>query len=260
MAATTNNLALLIDGDNVSAKVVGGLMAEVAKYGTVSVRRIYGDWTDPILRPWKEVLVQHSITPMQQFAYTTGKNATDGFMIIDAMDLLYTSRFSSFCIVSSDSDFTRLAARIREQGVTVYGFGERKTSRAFIAACNEFTYFDTLKMESVEPSKAPQPRRPGSPTLAARPKLVPKPLDQKTIQDIEAAVRKTPSYDGDWVNLAAVGSYLSQLSPDLQARNFGYERLKDFVKASGIVETKNHEMGIHPPIALVRIKEKDVEI
>jgi uncharacterized LabA/DUF88 family protein len=145
MAAAKDNLALLIDGDNVSAKVVGGLMAEVAKYGTVSVRRIYGDWTDPILRPWKEVLVQHSITPMQQFAYTTGKNATDGFMIIDAMDLLYTGRFTSFCIVSSDSDFTRLAARIREQGVTVYGFGERKTSRTLIAACDEFTYFDTMR-------------------------------------------------------------------------------------------------------------------
>ncbi|KAF1968221.1 hypothetical protein BU23DRAFT_602381 [Bimuria novae-zelandiae CBS 107.79] len=135
MANNNNtNLALLIDGDNVSPRIIVSLMAEVANYGTASVRRIYGDWTSPNLKGWKERLLNHSITPIQQFTYTTGKNATDGAMIIDAMDLLYTGRFSSFCIVSSDSDFTRLAARIREQGVTVYGFGERKTNNAFIAA------------------------------------------------------------------------------------------------------------------------------
>lgn len=121
----TSNPALLIDADNISAQVVDGLMAEVANYGTASVRRIYGDWTSPPLKSWRECLLQHSIIPIQQFAYTSGKNATDGAMIIDAMDLLYTDRFSAFCLVSSDSDFTRLAARIREQGVTVYGFGKR---------------------------------------------------------------------------------------------------------------------------------------
>jgi NYN domain len=127
--ATDNSgaLALLIDGDNASPKIVVGLMAEIANYGVASVKRIYGDWTGPNLKGWKECLPEHSIQPVQQFAYTTGKNATDGAMIIDAMDLLYTGRFSGFCIVSSDSDFARLAARIREQGVTVYGFGERKT-------------------------------------------------------------------------------------------------------------------------------------
>ena len=133
-------LALLIDGDNASPKIVAGLLAEVAKYGVAGVRRIYGDWTKPNLSGWKDCLLEHSIQPIQQFAYTTGKNATDGAMIIDAMDLLYTARFDGFCIVSSDSDFARLAARIREQGVTVYGFGERKTPRPFVTACDKFVY------------------------------------------------------------------------------------------------------------------------
>src|ERR1700730_14692665 len=138
------SLALLIDGDNVSPKIIVGLLAEIATYGVISVKRIYGDWTRPNLNGWKECLLEHSILPIQQFAYTAGKNATDGAMIIDAMDLLYTGRFSGFCIVSSDSDFTRLAARIREQGVIVYGFGERKAQRSLITACNKFVYFDVL--------------------------------------------------------------------------------------------------------------------
>ncbi len=141
---TSDTLALLIDGDNASPKIISGLLAEIADYGIASVKRIYGDWTKPNLNGWKECLLEHSIQPVQQFAYTTGKNATDGAMIIDAMDLLYTGRFSGFCIVSSDSDFARLAARIREQGVTVYGFGERKTPRPFITACDKFVYVDVL--------------------------------------------------------------------------------------------------------------------
>src|SRR6266702_7000739 len=141
------SLALLIDGDNASQKIVAGLLAEVAKYGAAGVRRIYGDWTKPNLGGWKSCLLEHSIQPIQQFAYTTGKNATDGAMIIDAMDLLNTGRFDGFCIVSSDSDFARLAARIREQGVTVYGFGERKTPRPFVTACDRFIYLDVLRQE-----------------------------------------------------------------------------------------------------------------
>src|ERR1700730_11962101 len=141
-------LAILIDGDNASPKIVVGLLAEVAKFGVAGVRRIYGDWTKPQLNGWKDCLLEHSIQPVQQFAYTTGKNATDGAMIIDAMDLLNTGRFDGFCIVSSDSDFARLAARIREQGVTVYGFGVRKTPRPFVTACDKFVYFDVLQSES----------------------------------------------------------------------------------------------------------------
>ena len=148
-------LALLIDGDNASPKIVVGLLAEVAKYGVAGVRRIYGDWTKPNLGGWKDCLLEHSIQPIQQFAYTTGKNATDGAMIIDAMDLLYTARFDGFCIVSSDSDFARLAARIREQGVTVYGFGERKTPRPFVTACDKFIYFDVLNAPGEEAFATP---------------------------------------------------------------------------------------------------------
>ena len=137
MADTGSTLALLIDGDNASPKIVNGLLAEVAKYGVASVRRIYGDWTKPNLGGWKSCLLEHSIQPIQQFAYTTGKNATDTAMVIDAMDLLYSGRFDGFCIVSSDSDFTRLAQRLRESGQIVYGFGEHKTPKSFVAACDK---------------------------------------------------------------------------------------------------------------------------
>ena len=159
-AENSGTLALLIDGDNASPKIVAGLLAEIANYGVASVKRIYGDWTGPNLKGWKECLLEHSIQPIQQFAYTTGKNATDGAMIIDAMDLLYTGRFGGFCIVSSDSDFARLAARIREQGVTVYGFGERKTPRPFVTACDKFVYFDVLnaagEQKEAETAAAPK--------------------------------------------------------------------------------------------------------
>src|ERR1700722_18831466 len=151
----SGTLALLIDGDNASPKIVIGLMAEIANYGVASVKRIYGDWTGPNLKGWKQSLLEHSIQPVQQFAYTTGKNATDGAMIIDAMDLLYTGRFDGFCIVSSDSDFARLAARLREQGVTVYGFGERQTPRPFVTACDKFIYFDVLQPPHATPPATP---------------------------------------------------------------------------------------------------------
>lgn len=137
-------LAVLVDADNASATVISAVLAEVAAYGTASVKRIYGDWTKPNLGSWKEQLLEHSIQPIQQFSYTTGKNSTDSAMIIDAMDLLYTGRFSGFCLVTSDSDFTRLAARIREQGLTVYGFGEKKTPKPFVVACDKFVYTDVI--------------------------------------------------------------------------------------------------------------------
>ncbi|KAL2062046.1 hypothetical protein VTL71DRAFT_6312 [Oculimacula yallundae] len=151
-----DNLALLIDGDNVSNTKMARLLVEIAKYGTASVRRIYGDWTNPNMQGWKTTLQNHSLTPVQQFAYKFGTKTNDGAMIIDAMDLLYTGRFSTFCLVSSDSDFTRLASRIREQGLRVYGFGEPKTSKAFVAACDKFIYFDILN-EASEELDVPQP-------------------------------------------------------------------------------------------------------
>ena len=142
---STNKLAVLIDADNAQPSIVDGLLAEIANYGIASVKRIYGDWTGPGLKGWKEVLLEHSIQPMQQFAYTKGKNATDSAMIIDAMDLLYTGKFDGFCIVSSDSDFTKLASRIREAGLLVYGFGEQKTPTPFVSACDKFIFTEVLR-------------------------------------------------------------------------------------------------------------------
>src|SRR4030042_4557597 len=144
-SGTAQKLAVLIDADNAQPSIVEELLAEIAKYGTANVKRIYGDWTGSHLRSWKEILLLHSIQPIQQFRYTAGKNATDTAMIIDAMDLLYTNKFEGFCIVSSDSDFTKLASRIRESGLVVYGFGEKKTPEAFVSACDKFIYTEVLR-------------------------------------------------------------------------------------------------------------------
>ena len=192
---------------------------------------------------------------MQQFAYTTVKNSTDGAMIIDAMDLLYTGRFSSFCINSSDSDFTRLAARIREQGVTVYGFGERKTNHAFIAACDKSMYFDVLNIEPEETLVAPQGPKAGRVQIPIRPQVTKRPLDQAALNAIAVAVSNVPSYSEDWVNLAPVGLYLNKVSPNLLPKNYGYDRLRDFVEASGIVICESRSIGDNrPPIVVARLK------
>lgn len=216
-------LALLIDGDNASPKIISGLLAEVANYGTASVKRVYCDWTKPNLNGWKDCLLEHSLQPVQQFAYTTGKGATDGAMIIDAMDLLYTQRFSGFCLVSSDSDFTRLASRIREQGLMVYGFGERKTPRAFITACDKFVYFDVLKeigqkANTLAPQKASAPE-----------------VDESLISMIIAALSAS-SDDSGWATLAEVGSRVAKQIPEFDSRNYGYPRLSELVEATGRFE------------------------
>jgi len=232
MPGNGSTLALLIDGDNASPKIVSGLLAEVAKYGVASVRRIYGDWTKPNLGGWKSCLLEHSIQPIQQFAYTTGKNATDGAMIIDAMDLLNTGRFDGFCIVSSDSDFARLAARIREQGVTVYGFGERKTPDAFRNACDKFTFLEVLEVE--EPEVADTAAAPSTRVPAAKLRG-----DGKLTSALRKAV-DTASDDDGWANLGAVGQLMRKQQPDFDSRNWGYAKLSDLVKAIGLftIETK----------------------
>lgn len=278
--AVTNagNIAVLIDGDNVSPRVIVGLMAEIANYGTASVRRIYGDWTRPNMNGWKACLLDHSITPMQQFAYTTGKNATDGAMIIDAMDLLYTGRFSSFCIVSSDSDFTRLAARIREQGVTVYGFGERKTNNAFIAACDKFVYFDVLPIPAPEVESSATQQHPSNTDgssatqgqalqtirdhrTATTPwttvdRSGPRPIDKAALDALRKAIIASMDEGDNCADLANVGHYLRRISPDLNARNYGYGRLKEFVEASGIVDVRLQTFqDSRTPVALVRLKD-----
>ena len=244
---SAGTLALLIDGDNATPKIITGLLAEIANYGTASVKRIYGDWTKPNLNGWKECLLEHSIQPVQQFAYTTGKNATDGAMIIDAMDLLYTGRFSGFCIVSSDSDFARLAARIREQGVTVYGFGERKTPRPFITACDKFVYFDVLNAAGEQKeAEAAAPK-----AIAAKPAPAKATLDRAALEMLTKAVTASADEDGR-ANLARVGAHLAKQSPDFDARNYGFPRLSDLVEASGIVEVER--IGENPKIIMVRLK------
>ncbi|MAY60769.1 MAG: hypothetical protein CML29_01030 [Rhizobiales bacterium] len=241
---TTDTLALLIDGDNASPKIISGLLAEIANYGTASVKRIYGDWTKPNLNGWKECLLEHSIHPVQQFAYTSGKNATDGAMIIDAMDLLYTKRFSGFCLVSSDSDFTRLASRIREQGITVYGFGERKTPRPFITACDKFIYFDVLgetddvqSAESVKPASRPAASAGKDKSGSGEGVAASGRLGKAALAMLRKAVEATADDDGR-ANLGAVGSHLSKQSADFDARNYGYKRLSDLAEASGILKVE----------------------
>lgn len=288
-----DQLAVLIDGDNVSHKVVAGLMAEIANYGTASVKRIYGDWSSPTMKSWSESLLDHSIIPMQQFAYVHGKNATDIAMVIDAMDLLYTGRFSSFCLVSSDSDFTRLAARIREQGISVYGFGERKTTnKALINACNEFVYFDALPMlaEEAGPTRSlwPEPNQTSSTNILLTPDSVShperhssfenvqaehplpsrptprvitatqrRPLDDLALNALRQAIRGSKVFEDDYVNLSYVGHLLTRLSPYSRPGNYGFARLKDFVQASGIVDIEIKSFGGAAPIPLVRLSEDD---
>jgi uncharacterized LabA/DUF88 family protein len=227
MPGNGSTLALLIDADNASPKIVGGLLAEVAKYGVASVRRVYGDWTRPNLAGWKSCLLEHSIQPIQQFAYTTGKNATDGAMIIDAMDLLNTGRFDGFCIVSSDSDFARLAARIREQGVTVYGFGERKTPRPFVTACDKFIYVDVLRQEGDADAGRARAGGKADAKKTAR--------DPQLLATLRAAVEAVSDEEG-FADLGAVGSHIAKQLPEFDPRNYGFARLSELVEASGIAE------------------------
>jgi hypothetical protein len=241
----TATLALLIDGDNATPKIISGLLAEIANYGTASVKRVYGDWTKPNLNGWKDCLLEHSIQPVQQFAYTTGKNATDGAMIIDAMDLLYTGRFSGFCIVSSDADFTRLAARIREQGVSVYGFGERKTTRAFITACERFVYFDLLNA-SVERVPVPPAAQ-----EAAKARTTKNPKDKRLLAMLATAISAVADEDG-WANLGRVGAHLAKQAPDFNTRDYGSTRLSELVEASGIVDVER--TGDNNKVVLTRLK------
>ncbi|MCP8462623.1 NYN domain-containing protein [Pseudomonas sp. ZM23] len=224
------HLAVLIDADNAPAAIVEGLFEEIAKYGIASVKRIYGDWTKPQLGKWKQVLLDHSIQPMQQFAYTSGKNATDSALIIDAMDLLYTRRFDGFCLVSSDSDFTRLAARLREEGLTVYGFGEEKTPKPFVSACDKFIYTEILRA-SPEAEPAPSSEKSTAANVEEAPKPAAKPKPQKVPLDFIAKVLDDiADEDDDWVHLGALGQNISKLRPAFDPRLYGFKKLSDLIK------------------------------
>lgn len=223
-------MAVLIDAENAQPSIVDGLMVEVANYGTASVKRIYGDWTGPSLKGWKEVLLQHSIQPIQQFSYTKGKNATDSAMIIDAMDLLYTDKFDGFCIVSSDSDFTKLASRIRESGLLVYGFGEKKTPAPFVSACDRFIYTEVLRSKIDED----KPITKKSSTELKQ--------DAKLISLLRNAIEASSDESG-WAHLAPVGSNIAKQSPDFDPRNYGYAKLGELVKATKLFEAEERQIG-----------------
>ena len=234
-------LAVLIDADNAQASIIEGLLAEIARYGVASVKRIYGDWTSSHANSWKNSLLKHSINPVQQFPYTTGKNATDSTMIIDAMDLMYTGRFDGFCIVSSDSDFTRLAQRLREEGLMVFGFGEKKTPESFVAACDKFVYTEVLRPEVTAPA-IPAAAKPAAANKAAKPtaaKATPAKAVEATpakpavavlpIKLIRQAIEEESDENG-WANLGSVGSYLTKIRPDFDPRLYGHAKLSNLFK------------------------------
>jgi uncharacterized LabA/DUF88 family protein len=222
-------LAILIDADNANPAIVKGLIDEVAKFGRATVRRSYGDWTTSKLDKWKKTLLEYSIQPMQQFAYTSGKNATDSAMIIDAMDLLYAGNLDGFCIVSSDSDFTRLASRLKESGKRVYGFGEKKTPRPFVAACDRFIYTEVFTR--VE-GQAPQ--RKGASELDR---------DRDFLELVGGAVDDA-SDDAGWAHLGHVGTIITKKAPDFDSRNYGYGKLSDLLDASKHFEVKREQKVI----------------
>lgn len=226
-------LAVLIDADNASAKIADGLFEEIAKIGEASVRRIYGDFSTPRSKGWADILAKHAIIPQQQFAYTTGKNASDITLVIDAMDLLHSGRFEGFCLVSSDSDFTRLASRIREQGVDVFGFGEQKTPESFRQACRRFVYTENLIAGAADSKGTASAAKPLQPPSAATP-------------IIERVIKQMENEDG-WVSLGEVGKHLSNLASDFDPRTFGFRKLSDLVRKTNAFELEQqngHSMRI----------------
>ena len=220
-------LAVLIDADNAPRTALREIMAEVAVYGTPTIKRIYGDWTAPNMGSWKPLLLEHAITPFQQYSYTTGKNATDSAMIIDAMDILYSGNCDGFVLVSSDSDFTRLATRLREAGMKVYGMGEKKTPKPFIVACDKFVYIESLKAaEAAGGTEAPAPA--GKSKKKASPAAEPKPLGVREL--IAQSVEDLADEDG-YAYLGDLGTLLIKKQPDFDSRNYGYAKLSRFIAA-----------------------------
>ena len=238
-----SRLAVLIDADNAQASIIEGLLDEIAQYGLASVKRIYGDWTDTRLRGWKNSLLEHGINPVQQFAYTTGKNATDSAMIIDAMDLLYSEKLDGFCIVSSDSDFTRLASRIREAGLVVYGFGEKKTPKAFMSACDKFIYTEILRECN------------NSETKTVAKSSTKQKLALKELNILRHAIEDTADEAG-WSHLGAVGQNVVNKDSSFDPRNYGFKKLRDLLEETKLFEFSEVDPLVHNSGVRVRIKRK----
>ncbi|WP_417612001.1 NYN domain-containing protein [Owenweeksia hongkongensis] len=222
-------LAVLIDGDNIPSAYVREMMEEIAKYGNPTIKRIYGDWTKPHLSKWKNVLLENAITPIQQYGYTQGKNATDSAMIIDAMDILYSQKVDGFCLVSSDSDFTRLATRLREAGMTVFGIGEKKTPNPFIVACDRFIYIEILKNTSSESEES----KPEQKTEVDK-------ITAKDIKLIASTISDLGDDDG-WAFLGDVGNLLQKKQPNFDSRNYGFQKLTPLIKSIKEFEIEERE-------------------
>jgi hypothetical protein len=233
----TDKLAVLIDADNAQPSVVSDLLTEAARYGTATIKRAYGDWTTSNLNGWKGTLHTLAIQPIQQFRYTTGKNATDAALIIDAMDLLHGKRVDGFCLVSSDSDFTRLATRIREAGLAVYGFGERKTPRAFVAACDKFIYTEILGAPVAELVTTDAPQEPLQPLLVA-------------------AIAGVTREDG-WAPLSGVGSLVAKSNPSFDPRNYGCQKLGELVRRQSYLEVKSVPASDGSPNAHIYVRVRE---
>lgn len=223
------NIAVLIDGDNIPARYVEEMMQEITKYGNPTIKRIYGDWTNPGLTKWKNVLLENAINPIQQYAYTSGKNATDSAMIIDAMDILYSGKVNGFCLVSSDSDFTKLATRLREAGMQVIGIGEKKTPNPFIVACDKFIYIEILQKQSDQKEDIKEKEKDKYDLISIKEiKLL-----SSTISDL--------SDDDGWAFLGDVGSLLQKKRPNFDSRNYGFDKLTPLIKAIGEFEIEQRE-------------------
>ncbi|MBK6976310.1 MAG: NYN domain-containing protein [Cytophagaceae bacterium] len=246
---TDEKLAVLIDADNVPYANVKEMLEEISKNGTPTIKRIYADWTKPTVSGWKNVLLENAITPIQQYSYTTGKNSSDSALIIDAMDILYSGKVSGFCIVSSDSDFTRLATRLREAGMIVIGFGEKKTPKPFISACDKFIYLEILKIAEEElsnPEKTTQ-----------KPEVKEEPLrkiDKGTIRLITESVNDLADETG-WTFLANLGNFILKKKPDFDPRNYGFPKLLPLIKHLNKFEIDERVTGINN-IRHIYLKQK----
>jgi uncharacterized LabA/DUF88 family protein len=247
-------LAVLIDADNAQPAAIQGLLDEIAKYGIASVKRIYGDWTSQSMSGWKEKLLTYSIQPIQQFPYTSGKNATDSAMIIDAMDLLHTGKFDGFCLVSSDSDFTRLAARIREAGLVVYGFGEEKTPEPFRRSCDLFILTENLRQPSEELTGE---KEEGAPALTIQPKSTNQLKgDTHLVMLLRRAVDDSAD-DSGWANLAMVGATILKKQSDFDARSYGYKKIYELIRKVDLFEIEERQKEDSPSkIIFVKNKKK----
>ena len=238
-------LAVLIDGDNIPSAYVKEMMEEIAKYGNPTIKRIYGDWTKPHLAKWKNVLLENAVTPIQQYGYTQGKNATDSAMIIDAMDILYSQKVDGFCLVSSDSDFTRLATRLREAGMNVIGIGEKKTPDPFIVACDRFIYIEILKNQTKESSKEKETKKNDYDKIT-----------NKVIKLIASTISDVADDDG-WAFLGDVGSLLQKKQPNFDSRNYGYQKLTPMINSIDKFEIESRENQGRGKYKLIYVRNKE---